>query len=210
MSKLILARHGNTFGPGDKVVWVGAKEDYPLVEKGEEQAEALGQALHDADIKLSRIICGPLIRTRRAAEIVASLIGFRGQVEIDERLKEIDYGSWGGKSCDEIVTEYGREAHTTWNDHHQRPDGVDWSPDEATLKSNALAAMSDAARGEGLALIITSNGVLRYMYGELSGPRAEAKVKTGHMCIADMNGQSGTRLCWNEKPDADLLKNSLI
>jgi len=209
MNKLILARHGNTFGPGDKVVWVGAKEDYPLVEKGEEQAEALGQALHDAEIPLSRIICGPLIRTRRAAEIVASLIGFRGTVEIDERLKEIDYGSWGGKSCDEIIAQYGREAHTIWNDQHQRPDGVDWSPDEATLKSNALSAMSDAASGEGLCLIITSNGVLRYMYAALNGPRAEAKVKTGNMCLAEMDGQSGTRLCWNEKPDASLLSKHL-
>ncbi len=27
---LLLARHGNTFNKGDKVVWVGAQTDLPL------------------------------------------------------------------------------------------------------------------------------------------------------------------------------------
>ena len=42
---ILFARHGNTFGPGDKVVWVGRETDLPLVEKGLAQAEAAGQAL---------------------------------------------------------------------------------------------------------------------------------------------------------------------
>ena len=39
---LLLARHGNTFDKGDKVVWVGARTDLPLTAKGREQARALG------------------------------------------------------------------------------------------------------------------------------------------------------------------------
>ena len=42
---LLLARHGNTFNKGDKIVWVGARTDLPLTAKGREQALALGQAL---------------------------------------------------------------------------------------------------------------------------------------------------------------------
>jgi broad specificity phosphatase PhoE len=206
MSKLLLARHGNTFGPGDKVVWVGANEDLPLVDKGEEQATHLGKTLREAGVRPDRIISGPLCRTWRAADLIADQTGYCGDIAIDPRLKEIDYGSWGGKSCDEIIAEFGHEAHRVWNEDHRRPDGVDWSPDEATLKSNALAAMADAAAGEGLALVITSNGVLRYMYGALTGSNAEVKVKTGNMCVADMEGTSGTRLAWNEKPDVDLLR----
>jgi broad specificity phosphatase PhoE len=204
MTKILLARHGNTFGPGDTPVWVGAKEDLPLVESGEAQATALGMALAEAGLTPGRIVCGPLKRTRRAAEIVAGLTGFAGTPEIDDRLKEIDYGSWGGKSNDEIVAEFGQAALDTWDRHHRRPDGVDWSPDEATLKANALAAMRDAAAGP-LTLVVTSNGVLRYMHGALSGPDGNAKVKTGHVCAADIDGGTGTRLFWNEKPDAALL-----
>lgn len=208
MTRILLARHGNTFGPGDKVVWVGAREDLPLVEKGEAQAEALGVALNEADLIPSRIICGPLKRTRRAAEIVAELTGFEGEISIDERLREIDYGSWGGKSCDEIIAEYGETAHRIWNDEHKRPPGADWSPDESELRTNALASMMDAAR-EDRTLVITSNGILRYMYGATEGAAADVKVKTGNVCAVEFSGSTGERLFWNEKPNADLIGRTL-
>ncbi|MBO6796137.1 histidine phosphatase family protein [Maricaulis sp.] len=209
MSKILLARHGNTFGPGDKVVWVGAKEDLPLVEKGEQQAAALGEALRDAGLTPAHIICGPLKRTRRAAEIVSELTGFDGEVRIDERLREIDYGSWGGKSCDEIIAEFGAKAREEWDLHHRRPPGADWSPSEDTLRSNALASMAAAAELDGLTVVITSNGILRYMYNALTGPDADVKVKTGNTCAVDISGDGGSRLFWNEKPNADLIRSAL-
>lgn len=205
MGRILLARHGNTFGPGDTPVWVGAKEDLPLVESGEAQARALGEALKTAGATPARLICGPLKRTRRAAEIVAGLTGFAGEIEIDTRLTEINYGSWGGKSNDEIIAEFGQAALDCWDKRHNRPDGVDWSPSEADLKANALAAMTDAASTDGFALVITSNGILRYMHAALSGDDGNAKVKTGHLCAAELDGESGSRLFWNETPDADLI-----
>ena len=206
MNRILLARHGNTFGPGDKIVWVGAREDLPLVETGEAQARALGDALRDAGLCPGRIVSGPLQRTRRAAEIVAGLTGFDGAIEIDDRLREIDYGSWGGKSNDEIEAEIGAEALALWDKQHTRPDGVDWSPSEAEIRTNALAVMSEAAGRPGLSLIVTSNGILRYMYAALAGPEDQAKVKTGHVCGAAFDGNKGERLFWNAKPDAGLLK----
>jgi probable phosphoglycerate mutase len=192
MSKILLARHGNTFGPGDRIVWVGAQEDLPLVEKGEEQARALGNALRDAGLTPAHIICGPLKRTRRAAELVAELTGFDGEIQIDQRLREIDYGSWGGKTAEELD-----------------PAGADWSPSEAVLRTQALASMAGAAERDGLTVLITSNGILRYMYNALSGPDADVKVKTGNMCAVEISGNSGTRLFWNEKPDAVLIRSTL-
>lgn len=209
MGRILLARHGNTFGPGDKVVWVGAREDLPLVAKGEDQARALGDALRNAGLTPGRIISGPLQRTRRAAQIVQSLTGFDGEIEIDDRLREIDYGSWGGKSNDEIEAEFGRDALIEWDQHHQRPAGVDWSPAEIELKANALSVMREAAAGDDLPLIITSNGILRYMHAALSGDDANAKVKTGYCCAAVIDGETGRRLFWNEAPDADLLRKQL-
>ncbi|MHA6287548.1 histidine phosphatase family protein [Maricaulis sp. CAU 1757] len=205
MSRVLLARHGNTFGPGDTPVWVGAREDLPLVKTGEAQARALGEALREAGLRPARIIAGPLARTRRAAEIVAELTGFEADIEIDERLKEIDYGSWGGKSNAQIEAEFGADTLALWDQHHTRPPGVDWCPDEATLKDNALAAMAEAAETDGLALVITSNGILRYMHAALMGEDANAKVKTGHVCGAEIKGRAGIRLFWNEKPEAELL-----
>lgn len=208
MTRILLARHGNTFGPSDKIVWVGAREDLPLVESGEAQARALGTALHDADLTPGAIICGPLKRTRRAAEIVAELTGFSGQLEIDQRLREIDYGSWGGKSNDEIEAEFGAASLAEWDQHHRRPSGVDWSPAEWELKTNALAAMQAAATRSNLPLLITSNGILRYVYGTTNGPDAAAKVKTGNMCAVEIKDDAATRMFWNEKPQSALLTDA--
>ncbi|MFY0638586.1 histidine phosphatase family protein [Maricaulis maris] len=206
MGRVLLARHGNTFGPGDTPVWVGAKEDLPLVESGEAQASALGLALAETGLTPARLICGPLKRTRRAAEIVAGLTDFTGKIEIDLRLTEIDYGSWGGKTNDEIVAEFGQDTLDCWDKRHTRPDGVDWSPPDEALKANALAAMADAAMTDGLAVVITSNGILRYMHAALAGSDANAKVKTGHVCGARFDSESGTRICWNEAPNAAVIR----
>jgi len=42
MTTLIIARHGNTFGPADTVTYVGAGTDLPLVDSGKAQAQKLG------------------------------------------------------------------------------------------------------------------------------------------------------------------------
>ena len=203
MALILMARHGNTFGPGDTPVWVGAREDLPLVESGEAQARALGEALRDAPLKPARILSGPLKRTRRAAEIIAELTGFDASIEIDERLKEIDYGNWGGKSDDQIIAEFGEAALSVWRDQHRRPPRADWSPPEDVLKADAAAVLADAAKGDAPALILTSNGVLRYMHAALEGPASDAKVKTGRLCAARFDGARGERILWNVPPGAE-------
>ncbi len=71
---LLLARHGNTFNKGDKVVWVGACTDLPLTSKGREQAQALGQAVAPFAPQIKRIISGPLLRTREHATILCEAL----------------------------------------------------------------------------------------------------------------------------------------
>jgi broad specificity phosphatase PhoE len=71
---LLLARHGNTFDKGDKVVWVGASTDLPLTAKGREQAQALGQALTPYAGQIKRVISGPLLRTCDAAAIICEAL----------------------------------------------------------------------------------------------------------------------------------------
>ncbi len=73
---LLLARHGNTFEPSDKVVWVGARTDLPLTAKGREQAAALGEGLQPMKSAIKRIVSGPLQRTREHAGIAARALRF--------------------------------------------------------------------------------------------------------------------------------------
>lgn len=201
MSLLLLVRHGNTFGPGDPVVWVGAKEDLPLVKSGEAQAAALGEALRAQSIAPARLVSGPLKRTRRASEIVKAITMSDADIAIDSRLTEIDYGRWGGKTDDEINAAFGPDAISDWRERHTRPENAGWSPDEETLKSNALSVLDDMKSGAFPALVMTSNGILRYFHAAI-GFEGDAKVKTGHVCAARLTETGWTPLFWNTSPDA--------
>jgi len=205
---LILARHGNTFGPGDTPVWVGANEDLPLVEKGLDQSREIGQALRRAGVIPDRVIAGPLKRTRIGAELAAEQCGYSGEIEIDERLKEIDYGVWGGQSDAQIIETWGEAAIQDWRERSAPPAGAGWTPTPEKLAANARAVLDSATRDRSedtAVLILTSNGILRYFHTLLAGEgaaRDEAKVNTGHMGAARID-QGGVRLlAWNARPEA--------
>ena len=210
---LILARHGNTFAPGDTPVWVGAKEDLPLVDKGLEQSRDIGRGLNAAGVVPDRIIAGPLKRTRTGAALAGEHCGFSGDIEIDERLREIDYGVWGGKSDVEIAEHWGEDAITAWRERSIPPSGAGWSPSPERLRADARAVYDAATRdrGEDVAvLIVTSNGVLRYFHALLAGedaPLEQAKVKTGRVGAARITPDGPALLSWNIEPA--MLKDAL-
>lgn len=204
---LILARHGNTFAPGDTPVWVGANEDLNLVEKGLEQSRAIGRAIGRAGIIPDRVLAGPLKRTRIGAELAMEHCGFSGEIEIDQRLKEIDYGIWGGKSDLEIAETWGEAAIHDWRERSIPPAGAGWTPTPDQLASNVRSVLDNVTRdrGEDVAvLIVTSNGILRYFHTLLAGAYAapeEAKVKTGHMCAVRISSDGIKLTAWNHSPD---------
>lgn len=205
---LILARHGNTFGPDDTPVWVGAKEDLELVEKGLEQSREIGRGLTAAGIVPDRILAGPLKRTRTGAALAAERCGFSGEIEIDERLREIDYGVWGGKSDAEIAERWGEDAIEAWRERSIVPAGAGWSPSPEALKANARAVYDAVTRDRGehtAVLIVTSNGILRYFHALLAGEGArpeDAKVKTGRVGAARISPAGHELLVWNAEPSA--------
>ena len=205
---LILARHGNTFGPDDTPVWVGANEDLDLVEKGLEQSREIGRGLVAAGVVPDRILAGPLKRTRTGAALAAEQCGFSGEIEIDERLREIDYGVWGGKSDAEIAERWSADAIEAWRERSIVPAGAGWSPSPEALKANARAVYDAATRDRGpdtAVLIVTSNGILRYFHALLARDTArpeDAKVKTGRLGAARISQAGADLLLWNAEPSA--------
>jgi probable phosphoglycerate mutase len=100
MPQLILIRHGNTFETGETATWVGARTDMKLTAKGEEQGQAAAAMVAARFLPLGGLIAGPLQRTRRFAELIAAKTN--AVYTVDERLIEIDYGTWENISSDEI------------------------------------------------------------------------------------------------------------
>jgi probable phosphoglycerate mutase len=203
---LLLCRHGNTFGPGEKVVWVGARTDLPLTGTGVAQAAEIGQALVRNGIVLARICAGPLLRTRQTAEVLAAAIGLaRDRVETVQALAEIDYGTWEGKSDAEIRASGAGPALAGWQSEAVWPAGCQWSPDAAVIvqRMRALIARLDAETpAGGVVALISSNGVFRLLAKDFGVAPAGRKMATGAISLVRVDRDSTRVLAWNVKPAA--------
>ncbi|MEI8703465.1 histidine phosphatase family protein [Mesorhizobium sp. ISC15] len=216
--KLILSRHGNTFERGEKVLWVGRRNDLPLTAEGSRQAQHLGNALRQSGILLGGLYCGPLQRTRQYAEIIAQRIGGTPVLIVDPRLAEIDYGAWEGLSSQEIIAQFGREELEAWERSSAWPGSPGWSPSEATLAHGVRTFVEQLARTQGedsAVLAVTSNGVLRCFMRLAEYPlkvkmgRQSGKVATGHICILDARHGNCRVNAWNIAPDPECLSELL-
>jgi broad specificity phosphatase PhoE len=210
VSHLILARHGNTFEPADKVVWVGARNDIALAKKGLEQADHFAKALAEEKVAISSVFCGPLKRTREFARIIAEKNGIKIPT-VENRLDEIDYGSWSGLSDAEIEDKFGKDALTNWNDQGQWPEACDWARSASHITEQIIgftAFLKQYLKSSQNVLAVTSNGRLKFfpklIPGEFERRAADhsLKVATGNVCILRYQSQQDKFevLAWNEDP----------
>ncbi|MDA8232365.1 MAG: histidine phosphatase family protein [Magnetospirillum sp.] len=200
---ILFARHGNTFGPGDKVVWVGRASDLPLVERGVEQAHEAAAALDRLGLRPTAVVSGTLKRTRGFAEIVCRDLGIADR-RVDGRLDEIDYGAWEGLSSDEIAAlPGGAAAQEAWQKNDVWPEGAGWGSTRAEVLAALGGVLADLAAGAGGArpLAVSSNGILRFAPGLLSAPAAgPLQLKTGAMgCVERAEGGWAMRF-WGLAP----------
>ena len=111
MTRIILVRHGET-------TWnvegrYQGQEDTPLSERGLEQGRLLAEGLKN--IPLDRAISSPLQRSFKTCQFCADLHDL--SVSADERLSEINHGSWEGRLASEIAEAYP-EDFARW---HSQP-----------------------------------------------------------------------------------------
>ncbi|CAN5411419.1 hypothetical protein BH11CYA1_BH11CYA1_36850 [soil metagenome] len=205
--KLILARHGNTFGPDDKVTWVGSSNDLPLVQSGLAQAERAAAALEGTN--LAAIYCAPLLRTKKFAEIVAAKQQAKNSTIIENRLTELDYGDWSGHSDDEIAAKFG-DSLSNWMNKSAWPSECHWASSEAEVTKEVLSLVAELAEKhkDETVLLVSSNGRLRYFLkliaGEFERRVADKQFKMGTGRISVIEGQADNYavLCWNQEPTA--------
>jgi broad specificity phosphatase PhoE len=213
--KLLLARHGNTFSPGEVPVFVGSKDDMALVDEGYRQAERFAELLKIRKIKPDAIYCGPLQRTRKFAELVAASLRLELPLIIDERLNELDYGGWNGKSNDEIIAQFGRSVFDEWNDASVWPTNSEWpsSPEELSDQVRSfIADLKNQYSADKTVFVVTSNGRMRYFLKLIDGAFEQRqkdhtlKVAPGNFCQMTFNDAEATVHSWNEPP-TKLLKS---
>jgi probable phosphoglycerate mutase len=207
--EIVFARHGNTFNPGDKVVWVGRETDLPLVEKGLAQAAAAAEVLARVRLVPDVIYAASLKRTKRFAEIIAETLGLAAPI-IDRRLDELDYGAWAGRTNEEIAQggPLAQSAMDEWNRSDAWPAVAGWVSQEAdVLDAVRRFAIERLASGDHVRpLVVSSNGILRFLPRALLAPQIQRdsfKMKTGHLGVIDCENGDASLRYWDVAP-ADL------
>jgi probable phosphoglycerate mutase len=212
--RIIFARHGNTFTPGETPYIVGANENLPLVESGVAQAIQFGQALKEAGVMPAICFIGPLTRHRQFAEIAMQRLGVEPTqlnqlLRIDRRLNEIDYGTWSGLTEEQIVQKFGTEVQENWTKRGVFPVGAGWKPELDQVTEDALSFLDDLEtqyQDMDTVVAISSGGKLRYFLqtvpGEFEKHQAsgELKVATGNMCVLDYSNGEWVLTGWNMSP----------
>jgi broad specificity phosphatase PhoE len=96
---IVFVRHGET-APNRRGLLLG-RADPPLTDRGRRQADSLAERL--AALEPATVMTSPLGRARATAEPIAELAGC--DVDVDDRLVEIDYGEWDGQPLADLTRE---------------------------------------------------------------------------------------------------------
>ncbi|RLT29794.1 MAG: MSMEG_4193 family putative phosphomutase [Chloroflexi bacterium] len=133
MSTLVLIRHASTAETGRSLS--GRLPGIPLSEKGREEARILAERL--SGVAFTRIASSPIQRCLETLEPILRTrttgVAARPEVEIDERLIEVDYGAWSGRELKTLAKD------PLWTTVQRQPSAMHFP------KGEALAAA--AARG---------------------------------------------------------------
>jgi glucosyl-3-phosphoglycerate phosphatase len=153
--RLILVRHGESTWNAEERLQ--GQLDPPLSDRGREQSRALA-AIVDG-VPDERIVCSDLTRARETAE----LIGLRPG-RFDPRWREIDVGSWGGRTAAEIDAQ-GDELTNWRGGPRTAPDGETW----AAFAARVAGAVDELIGAGGSWLVVCHGGCIRAAAAHVTG-----------------------------------------
>lgn len=204
MTKLIIARHGNTFGPDDTPTRVGARTDLALVEKGRLQGTKIGCWLKENNIKPDISYSSELKRTIETAELALAEIGSPHKIQPLDIFNEIDYGPDENLTEDKVIARIGEQAIKDWDTHATVPEGWLFNPQECIDNWKIFAAQIIEDK-HNCVFVATSNGVARFA-PHLAGNFKEfaannnIKLSTGAIGILEFIDNQWVVTDWNIKP----------
>lgn len=204
-TRLIIARHGNTFAPGDVPTRVGRRTDLPLVASGEAQARRIGEFLLLNNMMPGVVFAAPLKRSLDTARLAVEALGRDLPVVSDERFNEIDYGPDENQPESVVMARIGEQALRDWDEFAKVPPG--WQADPHAMV-RAWLAFGDTCRksfSNQTVLVVTSNGTARFsphLTGDFDGFRARhgIKIATGALCFLRLDGSRWIIERWNVRP----------
>lgn len=134
---VILLRHGRSTSNTAHTL-AGRSEGVDLDDKGREQADAVVTRIGELPVKA--IVRSPLLRCERTVAPVAEALTL--DPVVDERLTEVDYGTWTGRKIGELLKE------PLWAVVQQQPSAAVFPEGEglAAVQARAVAAVREHDR----------------------------------------------------------------
>ena len=142
---LIIVRHGRTVANASGLLL--GRADPSLDDVGMSQAEAVATLL--AAEGVDRVVSSPLARTRQTAALIASACE-SGDVELDARFIELDYGEWDERPLAEVSP----EDWATWRaDLDFAPPGGESLAQLSVRVRDGLDSLLDSARDRAVVVV---------------------------------------------------------
>lgn len=200
MARIFVVRHGNTFDPGDTITRVGGRTDLPLSRSG--QAQAIALATHFSPIRFMAALASPLIRTRSTARTVLAARPDSPALLIAPFLREIDYGPDENQPEAAVEARIGAVALAAWDRDAIVPSGWKVDPDAIRAGWHTLLKRAGDLPDDANALIVTSNGIARFLPDATDGTPdgLDRKLKTGAWAEIVTTPQRAWITSWNRKP----------
>ncbi len=203
MTTLIIARHGNTFGPEDTPTRVGGRTDIPLVEKGRRQAKAIGTYLKENNLTPDIAYSATLKRTKETADLALLSAEVTIPIETLDIFDEIDYGPDENQTEEIVIQRIGKEAIEQWDKNATVPDGWKVNPDEIIKNWHRFA--QNISEQNQTVLVVTSNGIARFaphITGDFDSfaKQHTIKLKTGAIGILTFSQGKWRVTDWNIVP----------
>lgn len=171
--KLYIIRHGQTDWNIAKKIQ--GRQDIPLNERGRYQAGCLKKAMENRPV--TAVFSSPQIRAMETAKAVAS---FSGSVVIPVKdLMEINYGSWEGKTEEELLQE-DRALYEAWWSHpaETAPPGGESISQVNERCQKAWKEIKPQLTGD--AAIVAHGGLLAHFMEQLLGSESVAASTVAH------------------------------
>lgn len=183
-----LIRHGET--PWSRSGQHTGRTDIPLTDNGRLQAESLKPVLARQHFDL--VLCSPLTR----AQDTCQLAGLGGQMELEPRLLEWNYGAYEGRTTQDIRADV--PGWSVWDS--PMPDGED----VATIQQRAESLIARLLNVEGHIALFAHAHILRVLAGcWIAGDaRLGAHLVLGTASISKLGFDRDCRAItqWNQMP----------
>jgi broad specificity phosphatase PhoE len=183
--QIVLVRHGQT--EWSKSGQHTSQTDLPLLEEGRAQAAGLAPRL--AEWSFSLVLSSPLKRARETCE----LAGFGDRVELEDDLREWDYGEYEGLTTPQI-----RERNGSWNLWR---DGCPEGELPGEVAARADRALARLREGGGAVLVFAHGHILRVLTARWlgMGPEAGARfqLSAGSLSVLGYERETEVLQGWN-------------